>query len=492
MASIIGAQCPQPGLVLDRRYEHLANTAMLGAAPGAMVVDLDGAKGPDVVIANPLINPAEIFLNTGNGMLTRHDLTLPYWTYQGAAAGDFDHDGNIDIVVLRAGLTEMLTLRGDGRGNFQIEPFGTRCPDQFWGKSVACADFDGDGWVDLFIGMFDTYQSRVYLNDRQGRFVDATFSHLPWPVLGCVQRVVSADLDGDRDLDLALAVGGICGPKAENIVLLNDGRAHFTPVTLAGRRHWSFDVAVGDVTGDALPDLVYANAQDASELWINVGSGQFLDATTLIPTTAQESRFAATILDIDGDGRNDIVTGLLAATGYRLDSWINTGGSFASRPDRIQQPPNLQVYWLHSCDMDQDGDVDIVVGGHIPPPTAPYRDLRVFINTHRHTLPSLGPSLGRPWPIALYAKPGQLVFPALATSSVQFDLGSLGVLGLDPASLLLLGPIDMQQSCSRTLTLNVPNVQSLRGRSFSVQACVLDLANPADTRLTNWTTDTVQ
>jgi hypothetical protein len=142
--------------------------------------------------------------------------------------------------------------------------------------------------------------------------------------------------------------------------------------------------------------------------------------------------------------------------------------------------------------MDRDGDMDVVMGGHQLPLSTPLRGLKVFVNTRRHLLPNGAPTIGRTWQIALHAKPGQFVVPALAGASRQADLGQLGVFGLHPSSLAVLPPVDMRQSCVQTLAVPVPNVPQLRGRSIYAQACVVDLLEPAQTHLTNWTNDVVQ
>lgn len=82
--------------------------------------------------------------------------------------------------------------------------------------------------------------------------------------------------------------------------------------------------------------------------------------------------------------------------------------------------------------------------------------------------------------------------PALAGASQQTDLGPLGVFGLHPSSLAWLPMVDMQQTCVQSLGIPVPNVPPMRGRSIFAQACVIDPVDPAQTHVTNWTSDVVQ
>ena len=258
-------------------------------------------------------------------------------------------------------------------------------------------------------------QCRVYLNDRTGHFFDATFTHLPWAVIGCAQQISLADLDADGDLDVVIAMGGVCGPKQENVVLVNDGRGHLTPIVLSGIRRWSMACAIGDVDGNGLPDLFFANANDPSELWLNFGGGQFFDASSRVPFNAL-SRVACAMLDVNGDGRNDLVTASQTLNGSLLEVLINTGIGFVSRPDLIQQPIPMIAVYLQPADMDGDGDIDLVVAGNTTYPDALY-GLKICLSTYRHDLPTAPPAIGRNWTILLQARPNQLVFPVISPAA---------------------------------------------------------------------------
>jgi hypothetical protein len=139
--------------------------------------------------------------------------------------------------------------------------------------------------------------------------------------------------------------------------------------------------------------------------------------------------------------------------------------------------------------MDQDGDRDLVVVGRRPIPDI--NGLKILVHRHRHTLPAADPSIGANWRIDFWAAPGQFVVPALATTSNRIDLGALGVLGLDPATTVVL-PLLGMTSCQSSLTLPIPNLPSLRNRSIYWQALVLDPQLVAETRLTNWTEDVLR
>lgn len=488
------AQPCQPSLLSAARYDQEAYNFLPGAGRTELVGDVDGRLGPDVVLASSLSGSlgVQVFLNAGAGVLQRRWVFGDPSRVGGAALGDVDCDGDIDLIIVRLDGLPPLFFLNDGRGGFAQETPGSRIRDALFAKSVVAADLDGDGWTDIFVGMTDPHPSRVYLNDRAGSFLDATATHLTTPVFGCVHHVVSADLDRDGDTDLVLAMGGNCGPQQDNLVLVNDGRGHLAVTPLVGLRGWTAVVAVGDLDGDALPDLFFGNLSGPSELWINRGSGTFSDASARVPG-GTTTTLSATIVDLDRDGLNDIVAGVQYAGigGFGFDTYRNLGqASFVVDRGLIHQAGSPLPNFVQAADMDRDGDDDLVVAGPIPFPSRV--GLRVLIHTHRHVLPTAPPALGTPWQIDLHAQPGQLVFPALAAVPADLDLGTLGILGLAPASLVMLPFVDMRATCTQSVSIPIPNNSWLRNRPVYCQAYVLDPQNPIDSHLTNWTVDSIR
>lgn len=456
--------------------------------------------GPDYVVrGHPYLSIIEVHLNKGNGVMERYDLVGPapnLYLATGLALGDIDHDGDLDLIGVNQTLHQwggpVYFCLNDGRGRLQLEPTGLRITGDVPALSVCATDLDGDGWVDLVIGMTDPYNPRVYLNDRAGRFTDVTTTHLPHALPGCSQHIIAADLDNDGDQDLVITRGGTCGGPTEfNVVLYNDGHGHLTPVVLQRTTTEYYKrVAVGDLDGDGLPDLVFNSYTSTMEVWRNNGT-HFVEVTTPLPPSARYSNCAA-VMDVNEDGRNDIVVcGSTPRGTFILTAYLNQGGfTFRDDASAVQGGADLQAYALFPADMDADGDTDLVVAGHYP---FPYfiNGLKVLMHRHRHILPANQPTIGTPWPIDLWGLPGQFMLPALSAGPGRFDLGALGILGLDPAGTLFL-PLTSMTTCQQTISLAIPNHQSLRGRSIYWQALVVDPRLPSETRFTNWTHDVLQ
>lgn len=502
LASASGAQNPCPGsptLLYAPRYDFLSWDTLVTSRPAAAVGDLDGDGKPDYVVRGHWWYPIlEVHLNQGNGVMGRYDVALPVSNTiisTGLALGDVDHDGDLDLIAVSQTQTQaggaVYFCINDGHGLLQLEPAGQRLAGSVPGVSVCATDLDGDGWVDLFIGMTDPNNPRVYLNDRGGHFVDVTFTHLPWAIHGCAQHVIAVDLDNDGDQDLAIARGGACGAKQDSVVLYNDGRGHLTPFVLRRTSpEWHRRVSAGDLDGDGLPELVFSSYSSPIEIWRNFATS-FVESTNPLPPSANYAGCAA-VLDVDEDGRNDLVVcGSTPQGRFILTAYVNQGGlSFQEDASLLEGGTELQAYALFPADMDADGDTDLVVAGHYPFPYFPW-GLKVLMHRHRHILPAPAPTVGMPWPIELWAWPGQFVVPALAGGTSPFDLGALGVFGLDPATTVLLPPLDMP-TCHRTLSIPIPNRPVLRGHSLYWQALVLDPMRPSQTHLTNWTHDVLQ
>ena len=219
------------------------------------IADVDGNGAPDLLSTNANDGTISVLLGDGRGAFrpapgsparaARHP-------YDAIAVADFDADGRVDLAIPDLRANGVVILRGDGKGGFTpgvVVSVGER-PGY-----VAAGDFDRDGDVDLCATHDDVGRVDVLLGDGRGNFALASGS--PVRVDRPVWGVVAADLDGDRDLDLALGAADRGGP----VVLLGDGKGAFAPAPLPpldGGAMPSY-VAVGDLDGDRRPDLVTGN-----------------------------------------------------------------------------------------------------------------------------------------------------------------------------------------------------------------------------------------
>jgi hypothetical protein len=219
------------------------------------LADLNGDGRIDlfaITMTANMATTARVYLNDGTGHFRDAGHTPLPSIAAAVALGDVNGDGSIDAVVSgwrNAGGDPCpnRVLLNDGAGRLtdtgqQLDE-GTR-----HSHSLALGDFDQDGDLDLVLVTQGSPAARLYLNDGSGRFTAGR-------LLGTsdVEKVVVADFNGDGNLDVFLAC---IGPDQ---VWLNNGRGEFTDAGLRLGTEWSWEVAVGDINRDGLPDLFVVN-----------------------------------------------------------------------------------------------------------------------------------------------------------------------------------------------------------------------------------------
>ncbi len=217
----------------------------------------------------------------------------------GIAKGDFNHDGNLDVVVANFSSSSLSVFLGNGDGTFQPEttvPVGTNP------ISIAVADFNGDGNLDLAVALEQAPGLQLLMGNGDGTFGPPVT--VAGTTIGSLAKVVTADLNEDGRPDLAVA-------SSSGVQLfLNDGSGSFTPgIHIFGV---ASDVMVTDLNGDGHLDLLYmliesatCGAEGAPFLQLGNGDGSFQPAVQLPVILSDPLGMAA--IDFNKDGRMDLV-----------------------------------------------------------------------------------------------------------------------------------------------------------------------------------------
>lgn len=239
-------------------------------------------------------------------------------------------------------------------------------------SSVAIGDVNGDAFVDIFIGNVGA-QDRLLVNNGKGQFVDETAKRLP-SSLDDTYAAALADIDLDGDLDLVLGMGFVPGQLPAKI-WVNDGIGRFVdesysrlPFDINTGPARTRDVSVGDIDGDSFPDLVLSLVSGAgavlpapawpTKVYASIGGGNFRDHSAVLPPTIFE-RTCSVLADVDLDGDLDLVFGTVGGAPSEL--FVNDGFGF------LTQSPGLPAFLddtlaIETADLTKDGLPDLILG----------------------------------------------------------------------------------------------------------------------------------
>jgi tetratricopeptide (TPR) repeat protein len=390
---------------------------------GLFDYDGDGWLDVDAVQGGPFPpDPARpssgdrLFRNRGDG--TFEDVTGPSGISRlargyghGVAIGDFDNDGHADLFLTRWRCYALFRNRGDGTFEDVTERSGLG-GDHDWPTSVALADFDGDGELDIYVchylvwdsehpslcprraeagevndrerrydycmpNPFPSRPDHLYRNDG-GRFVDVTAE------AGIIDRdgrglgVVAVDLDDDGRVDLFVA-----NDTSANYLFRNIGKLRFAEraaaagvaCNAAGAFQAGMGTAAGDLDGDTLPDLFVTNFYGESTTFFqNLGSGAFADRSSEVGLAAASRYllgFGIVLLDANNDGRLDVAQTNGHVVDLRPSAPLEMPGMLVIAGDDgrlVDVTTAAGACWtarrlgrgLAAGDLDNDGRIDLV------------------------------------------------------------------------------------------------------------------------------------
>ena len=332
-------------------------------APGAYyVADYNNDGFLDAAIPNGATGQVHVFLGDGQGTFPNVSLVTAGAPAPNdndtisAAPGDFDNDGNLDLVVANQISDTVSVHLGDGTGNFAAPSLiSINNP-----KTVAVDDFNGDGFDDFAVGftvLIGTGRVTVFFGDGAGGFptqTSVTMSDSP-------NSLLVADFNGDNAPDIAAAV-----PFLDRIyVMINDGSGGFTfnffPTGPLFDNIAVWHLAAADFDQDGDPDIVASSESNFFSYMENLDGGQ-LAAAVFIPVGTET--FSAETTDLDGDGNPDVVLTTRNTGELALILGDGQGGFSAPTfiPARVSQTLSGTATSQRLADFDGDGFDDILLG----------------------------------------------------------------------------------------------------------------------------------
>lgn len=286
--------------------------------------------------------------------------------------GDLDADGDPDMIrAIEEGYTPGLDIWSNAGGSLSYNSNVAGGIFEF--KKIDLVDVDGDGDLDI-VGIVERSNgsSSLLSYGNDGSFAFSNLDTLT--LVNEPQDISFGDIDGDTDIDVVIAYeyGGV-GFRP----FINDGLGNFTGGTIVPPPQVSAqvsDVDLGDLDGDGDLDLFVSNAYRLegnpagdSYVFLNDGAGIFTDSGNNLAIT--NYNYKSFLNDIDQDGDMDIILG-----GYSSfpQIWTNNGlGVFAFDSEIIAFSDDYTK--IQFGDLDGDGDKDIALGGY-------YFGTKIFLN----------------------------------------------------------------------------------------------------------------
>jgi hypothetical protein len=319
------------------------------------------------------------YLNNGNGTFTGVTHRAPVldndFDHIGAAAGDYDNDGNLDLAV--SGGVELLSgvpialYHGNGDGTFSRVSGGVVTNQLGHFGPCSWVDYDHDGFLDLFVadhGYMDNGGTNVlFHNNGDGTFTKITSGAIVTDK-GVGYACLWADYDNDGFDDLLVCNMNQSG-RSTNFLYHNNGDGTFKRVTNTavhiGTDIWSDGSpggAWGDYDNDGFQDLFAAgNDVTSDRLYHNNGDGTFMIATNLTRPSGTAS-LGGSWGDYDNDGYLDLL--IRTGDGHNRVFHNNGNGTFTAV---TQGPIVTDNFGGYSCftadwvDYDNDGFLDLFV-----------------------------------------------------------------------------------------------------------------------------------
>jgi hypothetical protein len=354
---------------------------------------------------------------------------LPETVGSGCAFIDYDNDGWLDIFFVNSGTSDFFTpstplrsalYRNNRDGTFTDVTVQAGVTKDSFGMGVAVADYDGDGFQDLYVTSYG--RNTLYKNTGKGTFVDVT-DKAGVGAPGWSTCAVWFDFDNDGKLDLFVSsfvyydktLNVLCADEqgrryyciprhykpSPSRLFHNNGNGTFTDVSvdsgIAASPGKSFGAVATDINNDGWMDLFVANDTMPNFLFVNQAGKKFEEVglaagVAFSQSGKPRSGMGVDAADYDGDGWQDL---FVANIDYEFFSLYhnNKDVTFTDEPREIAAATQLLSGWGSKFfDYDNDGDPDLLlVNGH-PDDFVEMHNARVkykepmvmFLNTGRH------------------------------------------------------------------------------------------------------------
>jgi len=307
-----------------------------------------------------------LYRNNGNGTFTDVSIGAGLAVINGYVPvwADYDNDGNLDLFLGIDACTTKALYRNNGNGTFtdigDSVGFIDHTPPAR-SEGLGIFDYDADGDLDIFIANNNqwTGEPNILLRNDNGIYVDVTAEAGIYIMNDMSRNVACADYDNDGDIDLYISNYAM----KRDWLYRNNGDGTFTEVSQsAGINTLDHTIGAswGDYNNDGNLDLAYAAQHVPVRLYRNNGNGTFTEcaAAAGLPTYSLEGQNVAWA-DYDNDGYLDLYIGLENEGGRYDKLYRNDGdGTFTEVTSEVGLLGSYtwNIAW---ADYDNDGDLDL-------------------------------------------------------------------------------------------------------------------------------------
>ena len=316
--------------------------------------DFNNDKNIDIVISNN-VPPTPVIVLLSNGDKSfRIMMTEGIDAAEMGAVGDFNNDGQLDLVIVNKGSSNVAIMLGHGNGTFSNATTYSAA-DYDIPYSSTSGDFNGDGWLDVAIGMSEESYVGILFGRGNGTFTP--FTPYLTKNIALHQSIMSGDFNNDGRLDIVVTETNL---NKIAIILGHVNGTFFNEITYStGNYSYPYSVAVGDFNKDGRLDFAVANMLD-DDIGIFLGyvNEDFVStAARLIGISSQPVSIA--VEDFDNDNCLDVAV----ADRVKNEIVIIRGSGYGTFLDQktYSTGKGSSPCWLVIDDFNHDQYLDIAV-----------------------------------------------------------------------------------------------------------------------------------
>lgn len=272
------------------------------------LADFNGDGFPDIAVSNDAPDRKLIYVNDGKGNFEiGSEFGLPEWPTRNLSIADINKDGSPDIILANrgdVGKTSNYICLNNGKGQFNSNciPFAP-----YPATTIAPADLNKDGFIDLVVPYRDSGQSYVYTGSSDNSFSDTR--RIPFGPPDATIRVAAvADFNTDSLPDIVT----VDENKGVSIYFGQKNQTFSTGISLADSKIVPYALAVADMNNDGKVDIIVGHVEAPSTVFFNDGTGRNFKPVSFGDSKGTVYGFA--VGDFNEDGTPDIATARSGAT----------------------------------------------------------------------------------------------------------------------------------------------------------------------------------